>query len=553
MLFSYRGINSEYKYKRGYIESETELDAMDKIKEEKDVIVIISLKKAYNIRGLSVIRENLNTQLENFENKLNDRTRKAANKEREKAKKGKSSSKEEDSKDKSLANKSPILRAINKLVSRNKAPVKGKNIVVSEDMYDNLQEMFKERTESEQREAATSYNSEYIEDELANKKVQKSDRKQKRESVKGSELDWSLIENDNNPEYKKNMKIKVKEKEMTMFTRRLDIMLSSGMPLLNSLLSLQETSTPALSAVTESITDDIQQGSSFSEAISKFPRQFNYTYVALVSIGEKSGNLEKSLKDIIKIKDQQRKINSKMKVASMYPIVIGVVLVALMAGAFLFFIPGFEGLYEDQDMEMPAFSQVVFAIAGIFPVIIIGAVILIILFTILRKKIPEVNYTYRRYVDKLALKTPVLGKVNNASYMLSFSSTIGLMLDNGIRLSDTLSLTGKTINNIYIKNQIEEISQLMIHGLTFSEAISEQENFDDILVNVVLTGEKSGQMVFSLKQVSEYYDEELTRQIDSLLELIQPISILLIGLSLAPIIIAAYLPILELSSNTGGI
>lgn len=135
--------------------------------------------------------------------------------------------------------------------------------------------------------------------------------------------------------------------------------------------------------------------------------------------------------------------------------------------------------------------------------------------------------------------------------MLSFSSTIGMMLDNGIRLSDTLSLTGKTINNIYIKNQIEDIADLMVHGLTFSEAISEQENFDDILVNVVLTGEKSGQMVFSLKQVAEYYQEELTRQIDSLLELIQPISIFLIGIVLAPIIIAAYLPILEMSSGGG--
>lgn len=223
-----------------------------------------------------------------------------------------------------------------------------------------------------------------------------------------------------------------------------------------------------------------------------------------------------------------------------------------MAGAFLFFIPGFEGLYADQNMELPLFSRIIFAIAGIFPLIIIAGVLLIIGFTILRKKVPEINFMYRTHIDNLALKIPVLGKVNNASYMLSFSSTIALMLDNGIRLSDTLSLTGKTINNIYIKNQIEEISSLMIHGLTFSEAISEQKNFDEILVNIVLTGEKSGQMVFALKQVSEYYDEELTRQIDSLLELVQPVSILLIGLALAPIIIAAYLPILELSSGGAG-
>lgn len=547
MLFSYRGIDSEYKYKRGFIETDSEINAINEIKEKEDVIVIVSLKRTSNIKSLSGLRKNLNTRLENFENKLNDRTRKIANETKKKNNEAENA-KGNNGRGSSLKERSPILRGINKIALRfGGGTERSKEIIVNEEMYDNLQDMFRERTEAEE----SNYNAESNKNELSNNKVQKTERKSKRDNTKGKKIDWSLLDNENNPELKRNMKIKVKEKEMTMFTRRLHIMLSSGMPLLNSLLSLQETSGKELSQVTSSITEDIQKGSSFSEAISKFPRQFNYTYVALVSIGETSGNLEKSLKDIIKIKDQERKINSKMKVASMYPIVIGIVLIALMAGAFLFFIPGFEQLYEDQGMELPIFSRVVFSIAGIFPIIMIIGFLLIMLFTYLRKKIPEVNFIYRKYVDSLALKIPVLGKVNNASYMLSFSSTIGLMLDNGIRLSDTLSLTGKTINNIYLKNEIEDISNLMVHGLTFSEAISEQENFDDILVNVVLTGEKSGQMVFSLKQVSEYYDEELTRQIDSLLELIQPISILLIGLTLAPIIVAAYLPILELSSGSG--
>lgn len=567
MLFSYRGINSEYKYKRGIIEADSQIIAMNKIKEEEDILVIVNLNKVSDMKVLSGLRVNYTKQLEKFENKLNDRARASAEKTKKKSKKKQDSASEDE--DTSLANKSPILRGINNLVSRfgnsepkspgekkakkekkSKSSGKGSNVIVSEDMYDNLQDMFRERSQSEG--SYRDYNQESYQDSMSDKKIEKAEKKPKKDSSKGKKIDWSLIENENNPEFKKNSKIKIKEKEMTMFTRRLHIMLSAGMPLLNSLISLQETSSEKLSGVISDIVEDIQRGSSFSEAISKFPRQFNYTFVSLVSIGETSGNLEKSLKDIIKIKDQERKITGKMKVASMYPIVIGVVLVLLMAGAFLFFIPGFEGLYADQNMELPLFSRIIFAIAGIFPLIIIIGVVLIIAFTILRKKIPEINFMYRTHADNLALKIPVLGKVNNASYMLSFSSTIALMLDNGIRLSDTLSLTGKTINNIYIKNQIEEISSLMIHGLTFSEAISEQENFDEILVNIVLTGEKSGQMVFALKQVSEYYDEELTRQIDSLLELVQPVSIFLIGMALAPIIIAAYLPILELSSGGAG-
>lgn len=158
---------------------------------------------------------------------------------------------------------------------------------------------------------------------------------------------------------------------------------------------------------------------------------------------------------------------------------------------------------------------------------------------------------YRRYYDKLKLKFPVIKKLNNASYMYSFAINISLMLKNGIRLSDTLTLTGKTIDNIYIRNEIEEIGRLMVQGLTFSEAISQQEDFDSTLTSIAMTGEKSGRMSFALQQVAEYYEQELTRQIDSLLEMVQPVTLLLIGLIIGPIIIAVYLPILDMSSGAG--
>ena len=105
--------------------------------------------------------------------------------------------------------------------------------------------------------------------------------------------------------------------------------------------------------------------------------------------------------------------------------------------------------------------------------------------------------------------------------------------------------------NMKIKVKEEEVIMFTRRLHTFSEALREQENFDEILINIALTGEKSGKMVFSLNQVAEYYEQELSRQIDSLLELVQPLSILLIGLTIAPIIIAAYLPILDMSSGAG--
>ena len=336
-----------------------------------------------------------------------------------------------------------------------------------------------------------------------------------------------------------------------MFTRRLHIMLSSGVPLLTSLISLKNTSSEKLEMVLSKVIEDIQIGRSFSEALSKFPNQFDTTYVALVSIGETSGSLQQSLKDIIRVKEQSEKIDRKIKVASVYPIAIGAVLVLFLIGANFLFIPKFSAQFEAQGTELPQFTQLVFGISAYFPWIMGAVVLMIMMFIILDRKIPEFHYLWRRNWDKFKLKAPVIKNVSNASYMYSFSSNIALMLGNGIRLSDTLTLTGKTINNIFLKNDIEDVSNLMIHGLTFSESLEQQENFDVILTNIASTGEQSGKMVFSLEQVAEYYEQELTRQIDSLLELVQPVSILLIGLTIAPIIIASYLPILDMSSGAG--
>lgn len=548
MLFSYKGIDKTYKYKRGLIEAESEVEVIKKIKEE-DVIVIISISKTSNNKALYKIRSGLNNRLENIENRLNSRTNKIIQKDKQKKTKA--------NKD-SLVNRSPILRKLKefssmepKIPSFNKK--NSKKIVMDEDMYTNLQNMFKEQ----QRYEGTSDNYYDIEltsaekptYDLSENKVKKTERAQKREKTSGKKIDWSLIDNNDNPEIKSNMKIKVKEKELIMFARRLNIMLSSGVPLLSSLESLRETSSKRMSQVLARVTEDIQLGNSFSEAIAKFPRQFNSTFVALVSIGETSGSLEKSLRDILKVKDQEQKVARKMKVASVYPIVISIVLLVFMMGAYLFFIPQFEEQFSSQGVELPGFTKFVFGIANYFPFILGSIVLIIVIFLFLKKNIPEVNYLYRRTVDKLKLKIPVIKNLNSVLYMYSFASNISLMLDNGIRLSDTLTLTGKTINNIYLKNEIEDISNLMVHGLTFSESLREQENFEEILINIALTGEKSGKMVFALTQIAEYYEQELSRQIDSLLELVQPVSILLIGLTIAPIIIAAYLPILDMSSG----
>lgn len=537
------------------IEAKSDVEAISKIKETEDVIVLVSLTRTSSNKMLVNIRTSLNKQLEIAENKLNEQTKKLIRKDREKKLKKKTVDEEQDD---SLANRSPILRGINTLANKLKAieikmPKKSsKKIVIEEDMFENLQNMFKQ-AESLEAIKNTDYNKEIIraDESLSSQKVKKAPLPKKKDKNEGKKLDWSLLETKDTPEIKNNMKIKVKQKEIIMMTRRLHIMLSSGVPLLPSMESIKNTSSEKLAQVLDSIISDVQRGITFSEALSKFPRLFDTTYIALISIGETSGTLEKSLEDVLRVKDQEQKVKRKIKVASVYPAIISIVLVVFMIAANLWFLPQFKNQFEQQGLQLPAFTRIVFKISDYFAYIAIGLGILIAIFIVLKRNIPEVNYMYRRYYDKLKLKFPVIKKLNNASYMYSFAINISLMLKNGIRLSDTLTLTGKTIDNIYIRNEIEEIGRLMVQGLTFSEAISQQEDFDSTLTSIAMTGEKSGRMSFALQQVAEYYEQELTRQIDSLLEMVQPVTLLLIGLIIGPIIIAVYLPILNMSSGAG--
>lgn len=518
-MYFYKGVDKDYNYKVGTIDAANQAEAIKKAKEEENILIIVNLNKKSN-----------NELVNSFYSKITERYVKIENKikslKKSPTKSGKRNS------DMKLSEKSPILRMIKK--ASDKLPGRETEIV-EEEFYSDLQ-MFK---------SDINDNKDFLDSKITSSK---KDRK----NEEGKSVNWDLLNEENmSDEVKKNVKIKVKDKEILMFTRRLQIMISSGVPLLSSLTLLSETSSKNMTKVLNGILEDIKMGNSFSEAISKYPKQFNSAYVSLVSIGETSGELEDCIKDIIKMKEQEQKVTKKVKTASIYPGIIFAVLSVMMIAASAFFLPKFNEMYEDQDLAIPEFTRIVFGIAGMIPYLAISFVIIALLITFSRKRVPKINRIYVGVKDKLLLRIPIVKQITNALYMYYFSSTTSLMLKNGIRLSDTLSLTGRTINNIYVRNEIEDIGQLMTHGFSFSESMKKQENFDDILVNVTLTGEESGKMIYSLQKVAEYYDTELNNKVDSMMEIIPPASIIIISIIAAPVIIAAYLPILEMSSGAG--
>lgn len=537
-IYNYKGVNGKYEYTVGEVEADDPVEAIRIIKEEEDILIVVGLTPASKFKTLNAIRATIEARVIFFENKIREKRRSASEKKTKNRSEGGGSGAND------IFEKSPILKALSPLLGKKN---KGSTVEVSGEIYEQPQSIFKDDPYSDISGHSIDYT-----DDLVNSKIKRTE-KGLEDSNDGIPLNWELLDTagSNDPIVKKNNKVKVDNKELLMFTRRLHIMLSSGVSLLSSLLALQESSSKGMETVIANVLEEIRMGSMFSEAIAKYPKIFDSSYVSLIAIGETSGELAASLVDIIKMKEQEQKVMKKVKTASIYPAIVGIVLVIMMTAASVFFLPKFEEMYEDQELSVPGFTRVVFDISGMLPYVLITIAILTVLLFVLKKRIPKLNQLYVGTRDKLLLKTPIVKDVTNALYMYYFSSTVSLMLKNGIRLSDTLALAGKSINNIYIRSEIENISQLMTYGFSFSEAMRKQPHFDDILVNIAFTGEESGQMIFALTKVSEYFDTELNNKVDAMMEVLPPMSIVVISVLTAPVIIAAYLPILEMSSGSG--
>lgn len=532
MLFYYRGIDKEKIKKSGYVVAQSRREAFSILRYEIGLIAITGLKSRVSNPVIDKVRIDLHKKTGSYFGKVTTKKEKRLDNKTEKA---------------NIKGSKTKLKEVFNL----KNIIPKKKVEINEDMYKDLISIFKEHSKDSKKlrnsEGETKTN---IEDDF---ELEITKEKQKKESKGRSdlkEIDWSLIENEDNPDIRKNRKIKVKEDEIILFTKRLSTMLSSGVSIIKSLTILRDTSSKKFSMILNNIINDIQKGNAFSYAISKYPSQFDSTYVAMVSIGENSGNFETTLNDIANFRERNQKVQKKIRTATTYPIIIGVVLSIIVILGSIFFIPMFRSLFEGQEIDLPTITKIVFTLADYAPYILILFIVSIFLIKFFRGKNIKFDRSIRKLTDKAMLRIPVLKNLLTISYMYAFSSTISLMLDNGIRIKDALVLSKNVIKNIYIKNEITSAGDLMMKGLTFSEALKEQEHFDDILVSIVLTGEESGKIEYVLKDISEYYDGEFNRKINNLMEMVQPLSILFVAILAVPIVLAIYLPVLEISSGS---
>ncbi len=349
----------------------------------------------------------------------------------------------------------------------------------------------------------------------------------------------------------------VKQKELMIFTRQLATLIDAGLPLLQSLNVLQKQEpNPNLRATIAAIADSVQGGSTFSEALSAYPKMFNRLFVNMVKAGEIGGVLEVVLRRLAEYQEKANKLRSKVVSAMVYPSIILIIAVGILVFLMLVIVPQFKEMFEGQGMELPALSEFVFNFSDIcmhctVPYIP-NAVLLLIL---LAGGIVGLGAWKRtpaggKAVDNFMLKVPKLGHLNRVSAVARFSRTFGTLVSSGVPILQALMITRDTAGNVVVADAVNKIHDAVREGESIVTPMSAASNiFPAMMISMVDVGEETGQLPDMLMKVAEVYDEEVDNSVTALTAMLEPLMIVFLAVVVGSIVMAMFMPMMEVIKN----
>lgn len=343
-------------------------------------------------------------------------------------------------------------------------------------------------------------------------------------------------------------------KEKANFFHLLSVMINSGIPMIKALQSLaaQMEKSPRLQMIISNIADDIESGSSLSNAMMTYPKIFADSEIGMIESGEASGQLGKVLENLANYSERAYAIKSKIKSAMIYPTVIFVLLILVVIGLMVYVVPKLKELFASVQGELPLVTRVVVGtsdfIVGHY-IILLSAVIGMIAFVTFFKKTDSGRY----FFDNLKLEFPIFGKLFKQAYLARFASSLSNLLDSNVSIVNTLQITADSIgNDVYRKRlllAVEDIKQ----GIPLAENLTASDLFPPMLVNMIDVGEKTAQLDEIMAKVSVFYENEVDTAISGISKVIEPVILVVIGITVGMVVAAVMLPIMKLANLSGAL
>lgn len=338
----------------------------------------------------------------------------------------------------------------------------------------------------------------------------------------------------------------VKLKTLTTFTRQLSTLIGAGLPLLRSLQILNEqVESSNMKAALKPITDEVESGSTFSEALSHQPQIFKKLYVNMVKAGEIGGALEEILDRLATYFEKSAALRSKVLSAMYYPIAVIIISIALVAVILIFIVPRFQDMYESAGAELPGVTQVLVNISDLVryraPWVLGG----LFLFAIILWQINKTS-AGKHVLDQIKLKLPVFGGLVQKACVARFSRTFATLLDAGVPILQALVIVKDTAGNEVLGRAMVDIHNSVREGDTINEPMRACPIFPPLVCHMVAVGEETGAIDQMLTKVAEAYEREVDAAVDGLTALIEPLLIVFLGVLIGFIVIALYMPLFKI-------
>ncbi len=350
-------------------------------------------------------------------------------------------------------------------------------------------------------------------------------------------------------------KKKVKLQDLVIFTRQLSTMISAGVPLSRSLVTLgSDSQSPTLKEAILGIAKEVEGGAPLGDSFAKYPDIFSDVYVNMVRAGEEGGILDEILKRLALQVELDASIRKKIKSAMAYPMVLMGVTVISFFGIMLGVLPRIGKILTDlggPDAKLPIYTQVLlnasaFMISNIIPLAILSFGLIFGIRHYIRT--PKGKYNFHL----LMLNAPIVKNITTKMAVARFARTFASLMSAGVSVLDALEVTGGAIGNKVIEKELKEAALQVRNGKPLSEPISKSKYFPPIVSQMLSVGEETGQIDTVLIKVADFYEEEVATQIDGLASVIEPVMIVVLGGAVCLIAASVMGPIASLSKNMGG-
>ncbi|MBX3390011.1 MAG: type II secretion system F family protein [Phycisphaeraceae bacterium] len=353
---------------------------------------------------------------------------------------------------------------------------------------------------------------------------------------------------------------RVKQKQLTSFTRQLSTLQDAGLPLLRSLQILEQQQKPgAMKTVLLGVCEEVEGGASLSEAMSKFPKAFDKLYTKMVNAGEIGGVLDLILQRLAEFMEKAEKLKRKIKGAMVYPIAVIIIAALILTFIMWFIIPKFEEIFKDFGVKLPMLTTFLMEgsrwVAGTNPgqsipgalIVLPSPIVIFFAWKLIRASGPGKAIT-----DWIMLRVPIFGSMLRKTAIARFTRTLGTLIGAGVPILEAIKITAETSGNYVYEKALTKVHDSIREGESFATPLRESKTCDALVVNMIDVGEETGEMDKMLLKIADNYDEEVDVAVASLVSLLEPLMVVVLGGIVGTIVVAMFLPLVSMIQSLQG-